>query len=148
MSRTLRSPMVRGSTVLLGLGVLLWLLLRAPISAPHHGIQASAPFRVLARAESGPITIPPRNSDPVSVLRSHDVLRSLALLAHADQRDRLSSVLALMESAEGAIITSPTIAVPDENAVTLQVQDHSVPGIVGAFTTEIRLQWRGLKDLS
>jgi len=49
MSRTLRSPMVRGSTVLLGLGVLLWLLLRAPVSAPHHGLQAYAPFQVLAR---------------------------------------------------------------------------------------------------
>jgi len=48
MSRTLRSPIFRGSTVLLSLGVLLWLLLRAPVSSPHYNIQARAPFEILA----------------------------------------------------------------------------------------------------
>jgi hypothetical protein len=37
--------MVRGSTVLLGLGVLLWLLLCVSVSAPYHGLQACASFR-------------------------------------------------------------------------------------------------------
>jgi hypothetical protein len=45
----LRSPSLRASTGLLGLGVLLWLLLRAPVSTPHHGITAHASFQVLAR---------------------------------------------------------------------------------------------------
>ena len=110
MSRTLRSPMVRGSTVLLGLGVLLWLLLRAPVSAPHHGLQAYAPFQVLARVKFEPRSVPPRSSDPVSVLRPHDASCSPTYLAHADHRDRQSSVLALTESPEGVLVTTPTSA--------------------------------------
>ena len=152
MSRTLRSPMVRGSTVLLGLGVLLWLVLRAPISAPHHGFQAYAHFQILARQESGPRSISSRNSDPISVPRSHDTSRSPALFAQARPRERQPPVLTLTEPAEEAIVTTPTIAVQgmvtDESGVTLRVQDHAVPGIAGAFTTDIRLQRKGLKGLS
>jgi hypothetical protein len=65
-------------------------------------------------------------------------------------RDRTPPVLTLTQPAEGAIVTTPTIAVrgtmTDESAVTLRVQGHRITVSNGAFSTDIALH-RGVNQL-
>ena len=114
MSRTLRSPMVRGSTVLLGLGVLLWLLFRPPISAPHHGIQAYAPFQILARHLQEPSGLSP---------------------------DRRPSLMALIESAERGLVTiltnAPRAMVTDVSPVRAGKEGFQSPRV---YTANVRFE--------
>ena len=145
MSRTLRSPMVRGSTVLLGLGVLLWLFLRAPIPAPHHGLQAYAPFQILARAEFGLRSVSPRNSNPAFVLLSQDKLCSPTLLPHADPRDRLPSVLALTEVADKVLDDRP--ASDGDGCQSGPGGEPEGPRYRGAFTANDRPERKSLKRI-
>lgn len=146
MARTLRFPIFHTSTVLLGLGVLLWLLLRAPVSSPHHNIQAHAPFAVVAWVNCGLESVPPRNSDAASVLSAQVGLCSPVFLADVDYRDRLSSVLTLRSPTDRVIGTTSRItegaAVMDASPVRAGIR--RVP-VTGGFTANVRLEQTGLK---
>jgi hypothetical protein len=162
MSRMLRSPSLRASSGLLSLGVLLWLLLRAPATSPHRDLQAHALVQILAKHLQDPSGFPWRepehraalsnNPGSPSILQPPDAtLPPPNLFAHTRQRDTQPSVLTVTELAEGAIVTTPLIPMRGTltvaSPITVPEEHHKLSVTARALTATASLQWKCVKGI-